>query len=41
MGSYSIDGDVDTIDHSFRSECDELEFEAISVLASLESEMER
>ena len=41
MGSYSIDGDLDNIDQSFSSECAELEVEAISVLASLESEMER
>ena len=41
MGSHSIDGGLDKIDQSFSSECAELEVEAISVLASLESEMER
>ena len=41
MGSHSIYGGLDNIDHSFRSECPELEAEAISALASLESETER
>ena len=41
MGSHSIDDGLDNIDQSFSSECAELEVEAISVLASLESEMER
>ena len=41
MGKVSIYGDLYNIDQSFNSECDELEVEAISLLASLESEMER
>ena len=34
MGGHSIDGGLEDIDQSFRSECAELEVEAISVLAS-------
>ena len=41
MGSHSIYGGLYNIYHSFISECYELEVEGISVLASLESEMER
>ena len=41
MGSYIIDGDLYNIDQSFRFECDEIDVEEISVLESLESEMER
>ena len=40
MGSYSIYGDADNIDQSFRSGCVELEVEAIYFLSSLESEMD-
>ena len=41
MGSHIIDGGLDNDDQNFSSECAELEVEAISVLALLESEMER
>ena len=41
MGSHSINGGLDNINQNFSSECAELEVEAISMLASLESEMER
>ena len=41
MRSHSINGGLDNINQNFSSECAELEVEAISMLASLESEMER
>ena len=41
MGSHSIYGGLYNIYHSFISECYELEVEGISVLDSLENEMER
>ena len=41
MGSLSIYGGLDNIDQRFISECYDIEGEAISVLASLNIEMER
>ena len=41
MGSYSIYGDLDNIYQSFSSECVELGVESISLIYSLESEIER
>ena len=41
MESHSIYCDLDNIDQSLISACAEIEVEAISVLSSLESEMER
>ena len=40
MGSHRIYGGLDNIDQNFSSECDEIEVEAISVMASFESETE-
>ena len=40
MGSHIIHGSLDYIDPIFSSECAELEVEAISEIASLESEIE-
>ena len=40
MGSLSIDGGLDNIDQSFKSEYAAIEVEAIYVIISLESEME-
>ena len=41
MDSHVINGGLYNIGQIISSECAELEFEAISVMASLESEMER